>query len=685
MLAPLAIAALIALGEAGKLGKSSSSFAILVNNTLVPDEVESSNSYLLVRDHYPGSEVESVCDYFGETVAPANHSEDIASLLSLYNSRGSRHAVYDAWVQGNGSDCVALTTRTTQTTQTRDCHYLQPIICTNTAPYESGVGQPAKTARVTLDTAQGTVEGYRDRLTARFQGLPYAMPPVGDLRFKAPQKMDSLQLNENSAPYNATYYRPVCPQDLSNNFQPFSKAPMSEDCLYLNVFTPSIPGDSPVELLPVIFWVHGGSYDHGGASFPYYQGMNLASRENAVVVTIQYRLGVLGFLSNPTKFHTSEVATNRATRDQIMALQWTRDYIQSYGGDPERITVIGESAGGTTIMSFLQMNATKDMFSRAIVESGNTLSGWQHSDVNNQLADLFMGISGCGDLDCLKYNLTAEQLVQYQKKLFTKAQEIYPAGKINFIEPLRPFIDNDLLSEDWNTALLGGRFNKVPTLLTYNHDEFGLFLQENKTFANTPVNFSSAHAYLSTFMLGPERTKEVLNTPQLGFNNSLIDSSNVDTAIVDFTTDYTYRCNGEIFAGYLETHNPDIWELTWEMNVPQLMNGSLCSAPGGRVCHGSEILLFLGSATYDEISYDALSSMNYWQRARNSMDLYGDFARTGLLQFNGTIYARRGNETHNVLHWNDRPEIVSGGVHWDNCLKMQEMGLYDRLKYPYRG
>lgn len=421
------------------------------------------------------------------------------------------------------------------------------------------------------------------------------------------------------------------------------------------------------------------SFYYGGTSFPYYQGMNLASRENAVVVTIEYRLGALGLFSNPTRFDTSEVATNAATRYQIMALQWTRDYIQSYGGDPDQITVVGESAGGTTIMSFLQMNATKDMFARAVVESGNTLSGWQHPDVNNELADLFVKISGCSDLDCLKYNRSAGQLVQYQKKLFAKAQEIYPAGKVNFVEPLRPFIDGNLITEDWDTALLNGRFNKVPTLLTYNHDEFGLFLQENKTFKNTPVDFSSAETYLSTFMLGPQRTEEILKTPELGFNRSLENTSNVDTAIVDFTTDYTYRCNGEIYTGYLESQNPDVWELTWEMNVAQFMNGSLCSAPDGRICHATEVPLFMGSAAYDDLSYHLLSSINYWQRARDSMDLYGNFARTGILQFNGTVYPRRGNETHNVLHWNDNPEIIPGGVNWGNCMKMQEMGLYDRL------
>lgn len=285
---------------------------------------------------------------------------------------------------------------------------------------------------------------------------------------------------------------------------------MSEGCLYLNVFTPLIQGGNPNTLLPVIFWVYGGSYYYGGTPFPYYQGMNLASRENAVVVTIEYRLGALGFFSNPTRFDNSEVATNAVTRDQIMALEWTRDYIQSYGGDPDQITIIGESAGGTTIMSLLQMKVTEGMFARAVVESGNTLSGWQHPDVNNGLADLFMQISGCSDLTCLKYNQSVEELVQAQKELFAKAQEIYPAGKVNFVEPLRPFIDGDLITEDWDTALPNGRFNKVPTLLTYNHDEFGLFLQENKTFQNTPVDFSQRrgvsgylHARTQAYRGGP--------------------------------------------------------------------------------------------------------------------------------------------------------------------------------------
>lgn len=108
-------------------------------------------------------------------------------------------------------------------------------------------------------------------------------------------------------------------------------------------------------------------------------------------------------------------------------------------------------------------------------------------------------------------------------------------------------------------------------MVTYNHDEYGLFLQGNSTFSSKPANYSTAVTYLATFLLSRERTQQVLNTPELGFSRSLVNSSDGTEHLVQFTTDYWYRCNGEIYASYLEKHNKDVWELTWEVNLPQFV------------------------------------------------------------------------------------------------------------------
>lgn len=172
----------------------------------------------------------------------------------------------------------------------------------------------------------------------------------------------------------------------------------------------------------------------------------------------------------------------------------------------------------------------------------------------------------------------------------------------------------------------------------------------------------------------------------LGFNKSL-NGTDVSEALVQFTTNYAYRCNLEIYAGALEQQNKDIWELTWEINVPQFINGSFCSADEKRVCHATEIMLWFGTAAYYDLTTSLLDNQNYFERARNSMDLYGRFVRDGKLTSDGsTAYPLRGSNTlHNVLHWNDKPYVKEGGVDWKQCEMMEDMSFYDRQVYPYKG
>jgi carboxylesterase type B len=454
---------------------------------------------------------------------------------------------------------------------------------------------------------------------------------------------------------------------------------MSEDCLHLNIYTPSIPGVTSTALLPVLVFIHGGSYLSGSGSSVSYEAMNLASRESLVVVSIEYRLGFLGFY--PTGSNSSDSTTNQAMRDQIKALQWVQEEIRSFGGDPNQVTIYGQSAGATSVLSLLQTNATAGLFARAIADSPNLLPGWQRPEISQDLGNIFLNISGCNDADCLRYNRTSDQIITYQGQAFRQAQNTFPTGQINNIEPLRPFIDNDLITQDWDTALLSGAVNRVPTLISYNHDEYGAFLS-----LKSPVSFSTAENLLNTSLIGPERMQRILTTPELGFNTSLEDTSDgVDEALISFLTDFTYRCNSEIFAGYLQTVHPDVWEMTWEMGLAQLTYTPFCKPSTNRTCHGTELAMVFGSADYNNgLSTQQLSSIDYWQRTRDSLDLYGGFARQGTLTFNGTAYPRRGdNGTHNVLHWNDHPKVHTGGVNWNRCAKMQSMKLYDRLFYPY--
>nr|AII21984.1 odorant degrading enzyme CXE10 [Sesamia inferens] len=193
-----------------------------------------------------------------------------------------------------------------------------------------------------------------------FKGIPYAQPPIGDLRFKAPQPPKSWE-----GVRSAKAFGPRCYQ-----FDVFTNTGKggSEDCLYLNVYTPQIKSDKP---FPVMFWIHGGAFICGGSNDDIY-GPEFLVRQNVVLVTINYRLEVLGFLC----LNTAEVPGNAGMKDQVAALRWVNKNIANFGGDPKNITIFGESAGGASISYQLISPMSKGLFKRAIAQSGSSLCDW---------------------------------------------------------------------------------------------------------------------------------------------------------------------------------------------------------------------------------------------------------------------------------------------------------------------
>ncbi len=202
-----------------------------------------------------------------------------------------------------------------------------------------------------------------------FRGIPYAEPPTGERRFRPPVPLDELPV-EGGKPFDATSLAPAPPQ---NTFLGGMELPgltvreTSEDCLYLNVFTPGSEGARR----PVMVWVHGGGFTTGAGSLPVYKGVRLAAEHDVVVVTLNYRLGILGFLH--LGLHDSESfpgCTNLGLRDQIAALRWVKRNIEAFGGDPDNVTVFGESAGGMSIGTLLGAGEADGLFARGILQSG---------------------------------------------------------------------------------------------------------------------------------------------------------------------------------------------------------------------------------------------------------------------------------------------------------------------------
>lgn len=222
--------------------------------------------------------------------------------------------------------------------------------------------------QLVVETLHGKVRGERKDDVVGWKGIPYAAPPVGALRFRPPRPPQAW-----AGERDATRFGPVAAQSRDPKIAMLSgvgeKVASSEDCLYLNVFAPARAEPvEPAERLPVVVWIHGGSFVMGSGSTPLYHGAPFA-RQGIVVVTINYRLGVPGFL------YLGEVLPDReegnyALLDQIAALCWVRDNIAGFGGDPGCVTVMGESAGAIAIGTLLAMPAARGLFHRAILQSG---------------------------------------------------------------------------------------------------------------------------------------------------------------------------------------------------------------------------------------------------------------------------------------------------------------------------
>ncbi|NXJ73188.1 SASB hydrolase, partial [Trogon melanurus] len=224
-------------------------------------------------------------------------------------------------------------------------------------------------------TKYGRVRGYQFKVDAAersvnvFLGLPFAKPPVGPLRFSEPQPPEPWK-----GVRDATSYPPICLQEkllgqFTMDFFSMRKEnillQMSEDCLYLNVYTPI--STEKQEKLPVFVWIHGGGLTFGDASS--YDGSALAALDNVVVVAIQYRLGIIGYFSTGDKYARG----NWGYLDQVAALQWIQENIIHFGGDPGSVTIAGESAGGVSVSALILSPLAKGLFHKAISESGTAI------------------------------------------------------------------------------------------------------------------------------------------------------------------------------------------------------------------------------------------------------------------------------------------------------------------------
>jgi para-nitrobenzyl esterase len=328
------------------------------------------------------------------------------------------------------------------------------------------IGACAHAESVTVETRSGAVTGVRQDGVDSFKGLPYAVPPTGALRWRPPQPA----MRWNGA-RDASNFAAACAQDPTAAGNP---QPQSEDCLFLNVWAPARAARHG---LPVLIWIHGGGNVGGAGSQPIYDGTSFA-RDGIVTVTINYRLGLLGYFAHPALW-AAEPGSNHdgnfGLMDQIAAIKWVRRNISAFGGDPNRITIAGQSAGGEAILLLMTSSAARGLYSRAIAESAPGLKPamtMQQQEKNTE--DLLAAAGLPADVD------------------IATLRSLPPSRFFGDYTKISPYIDGSLIKSRPIDAFRAGTAARVPLLIGTVTDEGSLVAAYPKQPAQVIASFAAS-------------------------------------------------------------------------------------------------------------------------------------------------------------------------------------------------
>jgi para-nitrobenzyl esterase len=350
-----------------------------------------------------------------------------------------------------------------------------------------------------VKTDAGYVSGISDNGLRMYRGIPYAAPPTGDLRWRPPAPVQPWNGTKEATAFSA-----ICPQPSASNP---TAGGMSEDCLYLNVWTPAKSAD---DNLPVMVFIHGGAFAEGTGSDPLYNGTALA-KKGVVVVTLNYRMGALGFLAHPQLDNESLTNTsgNYGLLDQQAALLWVRKNIGAFGGDPSRVTIFGQSAGGSSVLVHLVSPQSKGLYRQAIVESGPLWTNGTILDIFSQKAEG----ERYGEEFAKSLGYTGPDAIAQMRKVsaaYLVNATPWPASTYWRIHTLgfKPVADGWIIPDEPDTLFLSHRENPVPLIIGNNANdgitltananmtvpEYQLFLRDNfgkdagAVFAKYPAN-----------------------------------------------------------------------------------------------------------------------------------------------------------------------------------------------------
>lgn len=347
-----------------------------------------------------------------------------------------------------------------------------------------GNAQTGRVDRLTRRTASGSVRGVVERGVLAWRGIPYAAAPVGPNRFRAPRPAEPW-----TGIRAAHEFGPVAPQSHRGQFiGAHPRIPQSEDCLNLNVLAPDAPVDSTA-LRPVMVFIHGGAYSVGSSREVPHQGEGLVRRGGIVYVSLNYRLGALGYLDF-TRYSTAErpFDSNLGLRDQVAALRWVQENIRAFGGDPDAVTLFGESAGANAVTTLMTVPAAAGLFHRAIAQSAPPNAVYPRELTARWAGEFVDSIAPSTDARStreaarLLLETDTARLAEATTALTLRTPDQDP-GTI----PLCPVIDGDFLPERPLDAFRDGRAHRVPLIIGTNAREGSLFSGRIDILATTPA------------------------------------------------------------------------------------------------------------------------------------------------------------------------------------------------------
>ncbi|KAM6223768.1 cocaine esterase-like [Rhynchocyon petersi] len=470
-----------------------------------------------------------------------------------------------------------------------------------------------------------------------FLGIPFAKPPLGPLRFAPPQPPEAW-----SGVRDGTSYPAMCLQDtdasvaivktlFNDTILPFTD--MSEDCLYLNVYTPAHSHEG--SNLPVMVWIHGGGLMVGVASM--YDGSSLTAFEDVVVVTIQYRLGILGYFSTGDKHATG----NWGYLDQVAALHWVQQNIAYFGGDPGRVTLFGESAGGTSVSSHVVSPMSQGLFHGAIMESGVALLPGLIASSSDVVSTMVANLSACGQVD-------SEALVSCLRD--KNKEEILAINKHFKLIP--GVVDGAFLPRHPQEILASDDFQPVPSIIGVNNDEYGWLIPKVRPKPKPPVEMNretvqDALQKMSTIMMMPPEFSDLLMEEYMGSSD---DPQTLRAQFQEMMADSIFVMPALQVAKFHRSHAP-VYFYEFQ-HRPNFLND--VKPPHVKADHSDEIVFVFGAFSWipkfkftEEEKLLSKKMMKYW----------ANFARNGNPNGEGLPHWPQSDQEEQYLQLKTQPEV----------------------------